>query len=133
MNRQASQKQSLINIIQLAKNNTEVEVLWLYGSRARSEAKIESDYDLAVIFKTYIEDPIECRLRPEILALEWHEQLKIPLSIIDINQVPLPLAYTVVLDNTLLYSKNDYRRITEEQKIMSKWEIDYCYHRKHYA
>ncbi|MDF1584705.1 MAG: nucleotidyltransferase domain-containing protein [Methyloprofundus sp.] len=133
MNRQASQKQSLINIIQLAKNNAEVEVLWLYGSRARNEAKIESDYDLAVIFKTYIEDPIECRLRPEILALEWHEQLKIPLSIIDINQVPLPLAYTVILDNTLLYSKNDYLRITEEQKIMSKWEIDYCYHRKHYA
>ena len=133
MNIQASQKQNLINIMQLAKNNVEVEVLWLYGSRARNKANIDSDYDLAVAFKTYIEDPIERRLRPEILALEWHEKLNIPLSIIDINQAPLPLAYTVVLDNTLLYSKNDYRRMTEEQKIMSKWEIDHCYHRKHYA
>ena len=133
VNIQASQKQSLINIIQLAKNNAEVEVLWLYGSRARNKANNESDYDLAVAFKTYIEDPIERRLRPEILALEWHEKLNIPLSIIDINQAPLPLAYTVVLDNTLLYSKNNYRRMIEEQKIMSKWEIDYCYHRKHYA
>ena len=133
MNKQSSQKQNLINIIQLAKNNAEVEVLWLYGSRARNKANIDSDYDLAVAFKTYIEDPVEHRLRPELLALEWQEKLNIALSIVDINQAPLPLAYTVVLDNTLLYSKNDYRRMTEEQKIMSKWEIDHCYHRKHYA
>ena len=133
MNNQSSQKQNLIDIIQLAKNDAEVEVLWLYGSRARNKANIDSDYDLAVAFKTYIEDPVEQRLRPELLALEWQEKLNIPLSIVDINQAPLPLAYTVVLDNTLLYSKNDYRRMTEEQKIMSKWEIDHCYHRKHYA
>lgn len=127
------QKQNLINIIRLAKNNADVEVLWLYGSRARKKANIQSDYDLAVAFKNYIEDPVERRLRPEILALKWHKMLDIPLSIVDINQAPLPLAYTVVLDNTLLYSKNDYRRMTEEQKIMSKWEIDHSYHRKHYA
>lgn len=133
MNKRSSQKQSLLNIIQLVKNNADVEVLWLYGSRARNKSNIHSDYDLAIAFKSYIEDPIDCRLRPEILALEWHEKLKIPLSIVDINQVPLPLAYTVVLDNTLLYSKNDYRKMIEEQKIMSKWEIDYVYHRKHYA
>jgi len=117
----------------MAKNEAEIEVLWLYGSRARNNARCDSDYDLAVAFKTYIEDPVNRRLRPEILAAKWQELLGIPLSIIDINQVPLPLAYTVVLDNTLLYSNNDYRRMTEEQKIMSKWEIDYCYHNKHYA
>jgi hypothetical protein len=45
----------------------------------------------------------------------------------------LPLAYTVVKDNSAIYIKNDYRKMTEEQKIMSKWELDYMYHRKHYA
>jgi predicted nucleotidyltransferase len=130
MNKPSSQ--NLKNIIQLAKSNIEIEVLWLYGSRARNKIHHDSDYDLAVVFKSYVEDPVERRLRPEILALEWHEKLGIPLSVMDINQVPLPLAYTVVLDNTLLYSKNDYRRMTEEQKIMSKWELDYCYHKKHY-
>ena len=133
MNKQSSQKQNLSKIIQLAKNNAEVEVLWLYGSRARNKAHIDSDYDLAVAFKTYIKEPVECRLRPEMLALEWHRKLNSPLSIVDINQVSLPLAYTVIQDNTLLFSKNDYRRMTEEQRIMSKWEIDHCYHRKHYA
>ncbi len=68
-----------------------------------------------------------------MLALEWSGKLGISLSIIDINQVPLALAYTVVQDNTLLYSKNDYRKMIEEQRIMSKWEIGHCHHRKHYA
>ena len=133
MNKQSIQNQNLENIIQLAKNNSEVEMIWLYGSRARNNANIESDYDLAVAFKNYIKEPVERRLRPEMLALEWHGKLNIALSIIDINQVSLPLAYTVILDNTLLFSKNEYRRMIEEQRIMSKWEIDHCYQRKHYA
>lgn len=133
MNKGLVQSQSIKKIIILAKNNLEIEVLWLYGSRARGNANKNSDYDLAVAFKSYIEDPVHRRLRPELLSLEWNKQLDIELSIIDINQVPLPLAYTVIQDNALLYSKNDYRRMTEEQRIMSKWEIDYLYHRKHYA
>jgi len=120
-------------IVQLAEHNPEVEIVWLYGSRARGNAHSQSDYDLAIAFKTYIEDPIERRLRPELLALKWCNQLNNPLSIIDINQVPLPLAYTVIQDNKLLYSQNDYRRMVEEQRIMSKWELDHIYHQKHYA
>ncbi|MBT3812681.1 MAG: nucleotidyltransferase domain-containing protein [Gammaproteobacteria bacterium] len=124
---------TLKKIIALAEKNVEIEVLWLYGSQARGNTHENSDYDLAIAFKTYIKDPVERRLRPEMLTLEWRKKLSIPLSIIDINQVPLPLAYTVLQDNTTLYSHNDYRKMTEEQKIMSKWEIDYLYHRKHYA
>jgi len=133
MNNQFAQSQSIKQIIELAKNNPEVETLWLYGSRARGKANNNSDYDLAVAFKSYIEDPVERRLRPELLSLKWNKQLNIALSIVDISQASLPLAYTVIQDNTILYSQNDYRRMTEEQKIMSKWELDYLYHRRHYA
>jgi len=125
--------ENLTALMQLAEENKALEVVWLYGSQARHTATIGSDYDLAVAFKSYIEDPIERRLRPELLALQWQQKLAIDLSIIDINQVPLELAYTVVQDNCVLYSDNEYRRLTEEQRIMSKWEIDYLYHRKHYA
>ena len=133
MNQQPTQSQAIKQIVQLAKNNPEIEVLWLYGSRARDNADINSDYDLAVAFKSYSEDPVERRLRPELLSLEWNKQLGVAVSIVDINQAILPLAYTVVQDNTILFIQNDFRRMTEEQKIMSKWEIDHCYHRKHYA
>jgi len=125
--------QNIKNTILLANNNDDIEVLWLYGSRARNTVNTNSDYDLAVAFKSYIKEPIDRRLRPELLALEWNRKLGIALSIIDINQVPLTLAYTVVQDNMLLYSKNEYRRMVEEQRIMSKWELDHCYHKKHYA
>ncbi len=133
MNKQFSQSQSIKQIITLAKNNLEVEILWLYGSRARGNANTNSDYDLAIAFKSYFDDPIERRLRPELLSLEWNKQLDIKLSIVDINQALLPLAYTILEDNTVLYSENENRRMTEEQRIMSKWELDYSYHRKHYA
>jgi len=132
-NNQSSQNKTIKNIITLAKNNTDVDILWLYGSQARNRANEHSDYDLAVAFKRYIKEPIERRLRPEMLALEWARELGMDLSIVDINQAPLSLAYTVVQDNSLLFSKNDYRKMIEEQRIMSKWEIDHCYHRKHYA
>ncbi|NQY63261.1 MAG: nucleotidyltransferase domain-containing protein [Alteromonadaceae bacterium] len=127
------QEIAIQNLVNLAKKHPDIEVLWLYGSRARNTATETSDYDLAVAFETYIEDPLERRLRPELLALEWHKTLGIKLSILDINQATIQLAYTVVLDNTYLYSGNDYRRLVEEQRIMSKWEIDHLYHRKHYG
>ena len=120
-------------IKKLAALTPDVEVLWLYGSRARVKAHKNSDYDLAIAFKNYIEDPIERRLRPELLALVWQKQLSIALSIIDINQATLPMAYTIVQDNVTLFCANDYRRMVEEQRIMSKWELDHLHHRKYYA
>ncbi len=117
----------------LAVADDAIAVVWLYGSRARKTARIDSDYDLAIAFSDYIDEPVERRLRPELLALQWIKKLGIELSIVDINQAPLPLAYTVVQDNSLLYSHDDYRYMMEEQRIMSKWELDYCYHKKHYA
>jgi predicted nucleotidyltransferase len=120
------------NILERVQHIKDIEVLWLYGSRARGTENEGSDYDLAIAFKDYIEDPVDRRLRPELLALQWKKELLIDLSIIDINQVPLPLAYTVVTDNSMLFSRNDYRLMIEEQKIMSKWELDHLYHRKCY-
>lgn len=127
------QKKAIQLIQDIASKNSDIEVLWLYGSRARDQASKSSDYDLAIAFKSYIPDPVERRLRPELLALQWHKALNLPLSIIDINQALLPMAYTIVQDNCALYCANDYRRMVEEQRIMSKWEVDYLYHRKHYA
>jgi predicted nucleotidyltransferase len=117
----------------LAASQSDIEVLWLYGSRARLKAHENSDYDLAVAFENYIKDPIKRRLRPELLALKWQKQLDVSLSIIDINQASLPMAYTIVKDNVTLYCVNDYRRMVEEQRIMSKWELDHLHHRKYYA
>jgi len=44
---------SLESLEELTSSNPDVEVLWLYGSRARGQASTNSDYDLAVAFTDY--------------------------------------------------------------------------------
>jgi len=121
-------------IIQLAKENADIELLWLYGSHATGTAHDNSDIDLAVIFKTWEKDIVERRLRPELLALEWQQQLNLKegdLSILDMNIAPIPIAMSVLKNGKLLLSKNKSRQYQEQQRIMSKWEIDYLYHYQH--
>lgn len=120
-------------LIALAKRSDQVQVLWLYGSRAKGSAGPDSDWDLAVAF-----DPIkqsgplgialENRFRPELLALDWQRELGLvegKLSIVDINEVPIPLAFAVVDANHPLYRRNEGRRLQEEARIMSRMELDY--------
>ncbi|MDQ7050413.1 MAG: nucleotidyltransferase domain-containing protein, partial [Enterobacterales bacterium] len=89
-----SQDKIIQQVIQNAQSNDDIELLWLYGSRSRGNASNTSDYDFAIAFKNYIEDPVDRRLRPELLAIDWQQQLKVDLSIIDFNQVPIPMSYS---------------------------------------
>ena len=81
--------------------------------------------------KEWEKDTIKRRLRPEILALEWSSELNLKegeLSILDMNIAPIPIAMSVLETGRLLLSKNRSRQFQEQQRIMSKWEIDYLYH-----
>ena len=123
----------LNKIIQLALLNEDIAIIWLYGSRARGTNTEESDFDLAIAFKSFLTDPFDSRMRPELLAMDWQQVLKEEISIIDINKAPLPLAYTVILDNNAFYVIDELRQANEEQRIMSRWELDYEYSRKHFS
>ena len=58
-------------LVTLAQACLEVLVLWLYGSRAKGNAGPLSDWDLAVaLAPVKLADPLENRLRPELLALD---------------------------------------------------------------
>lgn len=123
-----------LTILDLAKKDPEIMVLWLYGSHAKNSAHENSDIDLAVVFKSWIEDPIERRLRSELLAIEWQKELKLNdgmLSVLDMNNAPIPIAMSVLKTGTLLLSKDRGQQLREQSRIMSKWEIDYLYHYQH--
>lgn len=65
------QQAAVLNrLVSLAAANSQIAALWLYGSRARGTAGDASDYDLAVLFADYQNDPVERRLAPELLALD---------------------------------------------------------------
>ena len=116
-------------LIDLARATPGVLVLWLYGSRAKGNAGPLSDWDLAVAFAPVkLADPLDNRLRPELLALDWQRALQLPegkLSVVDINQAPIPLAFAIIDANTPLYSRDEGRRLQEEARIMSQMEINY--------
>ncbi|MFM4940882.1 type VII toxin-antitoxin system MntA family adenylyltransferase antitoxin [Aeromonas hydrophila] len=123
----------LKQLVCLAGANEQLQVLWLYGSRAKGTAGPTSDWDLAVAFDPVKQSgplgaALENRLRPELLALEWQRALGLAegeLSVVDINQAPIPLAFAVVAANRPLYSRDEGRRLQEEARIMSQMELGY--------
>lgn len=113
----------------LAERDSDIVIVWLYGSRAKGEAHANSDYDFAVAFKTFLKDPVEKRLRPECLALDWQRALGLhdfQLSVVDINQAPIPLAWEIIRADTVLFCRDDERLWQEERRIHSRMELDYA-------
>ncbi|MBQ0726850.1 MAG: nucleotidyltransferase domain-containing protein [Thalassolituus oleivorans] len=138
---QAQFDQLLPQIMQLAQTNPEIDALYLYGSHAKGNANEHSDIDLAVIFSATEEnhlkrDPLKQRLRPELLAIDWNQQLGIPentLSILDLENGPVPLGMAVLKTGKLLINKDTGRDFEVTGKIMSKWEIDHLHHYQHFS
>lgn len=115
------------DLIALAQKDHEITALWLYGSRAKGSFTAESDYDLAILFNNRITDKLDSRLRPELLAMDWQSSLqnrKLELSILDVNQVMIPLAFNAI-NGKLLYSNDEGLRMSAEAIICSKAEIDF--------
>lgn len=126
----------LEHIISLARQHTDIVVLWLYGSRAKGTAQVNSDYDFAVAFYRFPDDAWEKQLRPELLAQSWQEQLELDekrVSVVDINNIPLPLAMNIITTGKVLLVKDSLRLSREEHRISAMWELDYEHHRKVYG
>ena len=123
-------------VIQMAEQNPNIDVLWMYGSRAKLTAQESSDYDFAVAFNSMPLNAWDKRLQSELLALDWCENLQLPenkISVADINHIPLPLAMSIITTGKVLLVKNSLRLAREENRITSMWEIDYRYHFQHYG
>lgn len=133
-----SQSDEIIERVKkLAKKNDSISIVWLYGSRAKNSSNSKSDYDFAVAFQTFIkENPLEERLRPELLALDWQKELGLhdgDISVVDINLVSIPLAFEIIKPNFILFCKDKIRLYQEEKRILSRMELDILYHRKIYG
>lgn len=99
-------------LVNLATLNNDISVLWLYGSRADGTFHEQSDYDLAIAFKTFLSNPLDATLRPEMLALEWQSLLKPNekmLSVVDINRIPIALAFEIIQYDTVLFCRDEVR------------------------
>ncbi len=126
----------LQKFIELAQKNNDIAILWLYGSRADGTFQASSDYDLAIAFNTFLNNPIDNALRPEMLALEWQSGLQFEekmLSIVDINGIPIALAFEIIQYDNILFCRDEVRLWREENRIYSRMELDITYNMRHYA
>lgn len=119
------QKKILDKIIQLAEHDADIEVVWLYGSRAKGSALEHSDFDIALAFKNFKLSSLDKFLRPNELALDWANVLGISssmLSLVDINLVPIYLAFNIVNDGNVIYQTKTARSFVEQSRIFSLYE-----------
>lgn len=120
--------------IKQAEQDSNIAVMWLYGSRAKGTEQASSDYDFAVAFNSFPKDPWQRRLQPEMLSQAWQDNTSAAkISIVDINLIPLPLAFSIIQQGKVLFCRDSMRLIREEGRISSMWDIDYGWHQQHYG
>lgn len=107
-------------------NNFSVEVIYLYGSRARGRIHKESDWDIAILFPDYIPDILDRYSRPQDVEALLQRELKLydKISVVDLEIVPPPLQFNII-KGKILYCKVPSRRFRIEHSIISKIEKDY--------
>jgi len=90
----------------------------LFGSRARGDAKEESDWDMLVIAKDLPERQIErYRRTKEILPQKWRGRISILAKTPDEFEAVLPSLYLeIALDGLILYDPQEYAG-TQLQKL----------------
>jgi predicted nucleotidyltransferase len=107
--------------------HTQVDAIYLYGSRAKQTAHEHSDWDIAVLFSEYETDLSTRLVRPQLLEAAIERDLKLynQISVIDLETAPVYLQYSILMSAIKWFDRNvpHVRRV--EQSILSKWEKDY--------
>jgi len=90
-----------------------VKLAYLFGSRAKGNAALESDYDLAVLFKDKPSDPLALK-ETTFLSLELNKFFPAKLDIVSLNDAPSLLKYEVVAHGKPIYCEDEKERINFE-------------------
>ncbi|MGH3870086.1 MAG: type VII toxin-antitoxin system MntA family adenylyltransferase antitoxin [Pseudonocardiaceae bacterium] len=93
-----------------------VLVAYLYGSHARSRVGPLSDVDVAVL----LDDDNEER-RLELTAAITHAVAPARADVVVLNDAPLPLAYRVLRDGTVLVSHDDRARVEHWVRTVDRY------------
>ena len=120
---QSRQDLIITKLKQFGTEHPDVAVLWLYGSRAKGTEHESSDYDLAIAFKDFDLSYEAAYLRPNLFQIDLAHNLGLPeekISVVDINRVPVYLAYNIIETGMTLYTDNSKRYYTECNRIWSQ-------------
>lgn len=112
-------------LIERLQQHQDINAAYLYGSRAKGEARQDSDWDLAVVYRDYEPDLLERALRPQHLEAELERLYpNLDIRVVDIRQVPVPLQWNII-QGIKLYDRGGGTTYRLEHAIISAWEKDY--------
>lgn len=114
-------QQKILDMLQtMAEANALIDVVWLYGSQVKGNADENSDYDVAIACDQ--REVAKWAYYADDLAEQWTKKMQEQVSIVDINQAPTPLAYSIINDGKILYCRDPLRLHTEQMRVWSLWE-----------
>ena len=99
----------------------QIDIVWLFGSRALGKGTPISDWDLAVKFRLAQSWKEQLHLRFAISELVGTEQV----DLVDWDKAPLPLRYAIVQEGIILVCQNEELRVdllTETRS--SYWDFE---------
>jgi predicted nucleotidyltransferase len=111
----------LRNLAELWSMDGDIAAAFLYGSRARGDARPGSDADLAVI------------LRSDLAASErWHKRLTLleqaaselatdAVDLVILEEVPSPVAHRVLRDGRLILDRDAHRRVEVVENVFRRY------------
>ncbi len=101
----------------------EVDVAYLFGSRARGNFTEESDFDFAILLSRNFNDPYDLvRLIHDLAVALGVKDEKINLVIL--NDASLELAYKVISEGIIIYERNVEKRVDFEVNTL-KFYLDF--------
>ncbi len=116
----------LEKIIKLVCQHSQVDAIYLYGSRSKGTALEESDWDIGILFSDFIQDILEQINRPQYLEAILQRKLNLydKISIVDVELVPPPLQYNII-QGKKIFDRGVLHVRKIEHSIFSKIEKDY--------
>lgn len=94
-----------------ARQQPDIAAAWLFGSRARGDARPDSDFDLAVLpTEDSTEDPLRRRLRWMLAAADAAGLSEAQLNLVSLEAAPVLLGFAVCRQGRLLVDRDPIAR-----------------------
>ncbi|MEM8534401.1 MAG: HepT-like ribonuclease domain-containing protein [Chloroflexota bacterium] len=101
--------------------NTPVVLAYLFGSRAQSHARPDSDYDVAVLFDADLTTRERGRWQLELIGRLIDTYSSDDVDLVVLNDAPPILRFEAIRHQRLLYNRDDQQRMALHTRTMQEW------------
>ena len=97
-----------------------IALVYLFGSRVKGVAAVDSDLDIALLFRETPQDPLALR-EIALFSVELRKLFHAKFDVVSLNNAPLLLKYEVVAHGQLLYCDDETERINFEVSVIKEY------------